>query len=343
MGLKAFRRIQVSNAEDTPGTAEAATEILYGTMSTFEDTYELHRPEEDRNSLARYFEDDEFVSNAVGLTWTGDLNFRHILWALLMSLKGNVTATQPDATNEPNAYLWTITPALTTANTPDITAGIDTFTIEYGDDTQAWEAAYCFGTRLQISGAPNAACTFTCDIVGDLKTDTTFTGALTAASVQRAPFNLAKFYIDADGGTMGSTQKTGLLRAFTWTLDTQFSAFYTADGDLSYGSVVEDRKFVELSLTYKWGSAADTERGFYDARTTRLIRIELLGQTELDSGQSNPPYLYLDQAVRYENWPTWGDDQGASTFQVTAYSVYNSTYAKIFEAALLNTLSALPT
>jgi hypothetical protein len=106
--------------------------------------------------------------------------------------------------------------------------------------------------------------------------------------------------------------------------------------------VVEGRKHVELQLTYKWGSDADTERGYYDNRTTRLCRIELNGQTELDSGQSNPPYLRLDQAIRYENWPTWGDEEGQSTVQVTAYSVYNSDYAKLFEVALLNSLSALP-
>jgi hypothetical protein len=73
------------------------------------------------------------------------------------------------------------------------------------------------------------------------------------------------------------------------------------------------------------------------------MRIQLNGQTALDSGQSNPPYLNLDQAVRYANWPTWGEDQGLSTFQVDAYSVYNSDYAKLFEVALLNSLSALPT
>jgi len=343
MGLKAFRKIQVSNAENTPGTAEAATEIAYGTMSTWEDEYELHRPEEDRNSLALFFEDDEFVSEKAVATWTGDLNFRHILWALLMGIRGNISATQPDETNEPNAYLWTIEPALTTANTPDIANGIDTFTFEYGDDTQAWEMAYCFATRLQISGAPNEVCTFSCDIVGDKKTDTSFTADLTAQSVQRAPFNLAKFYLDAAGGTMGSNQVTGLLRAFTWTLDTKLAAFYTADGDLSYSALTESRKNVQLDLTYRFNSDAETERDHYTNRNTRLMRIVLYGQTELDDSQSNPPYLQLSQAIRYENWPTWGDDEGASTFQVSAYSVYNSDYGKLFEVALLNTLSALPT
>jgi len=343
MGLSAFRKIQISDVEDTVGTAEAATEILLGTMSTWEDEYELHRPEEDRNSLAQYFEDDEFVSEKAVATWTGDLNFRHILYALLMSIRGNVSPTQPDSTNEPNAYKWTLTPALTSANTPDQANGIETFTFEYGDNTQAWEMAYCFGTTLEISGAPNEVCQFSLDIVGDKQTECSFTGGLSVQSVQRAPFNLAKFYIDDSGGTMGSTQKTGLLRGFTWTLNTQFAAFYTADGDLGYGAVVEGPKAVELSLTYRYNSDADTEEGKYQDRSTRLMRIVLNGQTELDSGQDNPPYLRLDQAVRYETWPSWGEDEGATTFEVSAYSVYNSSYAKLFEVALLNSLSALPT
>jgi hypothetical protein len=343
MGLQAFRRIQISNVEDTPGTAEAAVEMLHGTLGTFEDEYELHRPEEDRNSLAQYFEDAEFASEKMAATWTGDLNFRQILWALLMSLRGNITPTQPDPTNEPNAYLWTIAPALTSANTPDQANGIETFTIEAGDDTEAWEMAFSFGVNLEISGAPNEMCTFSLDIVGDKKTATSFTGGLSLPSVQRAPFNLAKFYIDAAGGTMGSTQKTGLLRGFTWTLATQLGAFYTADGSLTYGALSEGKKHVALALTYRWNSDAATEEDAFFAQTTRLMRIQLNGQTELDSGQSNPPYLNLDQAVRYEDWPSWGEDQGLSTFQVNAYSVYNATYAKLFEVALLNSLDALPT
>ena len=73
------------------------------------------------------------------------------------------------------------------------------------------------------------------------------------------------------------------------------------------------------------------------------MSIKLKGSTELDSGQSNVPYLTLNQAVRYDAWPEWGDDSGHSTVAVKAVSVYDSGYAKLCEAALLTTLSALPT
>ena len=342
MALKAFRRIQ-AGTEATPGTAVAATEILYGILSTFESGEILHQPEEDRNSLARHMSDDEFVGKEARVVWTGDLNFRHINWALANAIRGNVTPTQPDSTNEPLAYLWTRAPALTTANTPDETNGIETFTLEYGDDLQAYEVEYSFATRLQISGAQNDVCKFTLDIVGRQRVDTTFTGALTAQSVQRAPFNIGKFYIDTSGAGLGGTQKTGLLKAFTWTLDTQFTAYYAADGELYFSGVAEDRKAPELQLTYARNSDADSERTKYEARTTSFLRLALFGQTEIDSGQTNPPYLYLDQAVRYRTWPTFGDDSGLATVQVVADAVYDATWAKMFETALLTDLETWPT
>jgi len=341
-GYKAFRRIQVG-PESTPGTAVAAAEILYGVLSTFESGEVLHQPEEDRNSLARHMADDLFVGKQAKLVWTGDVNFRHLAWILPMAIRGNITPTQPDASNEPNAYLWTHTPALTTPNTPDQANGIDTFTFEYGDNLQAYEAEYCFATKLQISGAPNETCKFTVEMVGRQRSDTTFTSSLVAQTVQRAPFNLAKFCINTSGATIGNTQKTGLLKAFTWTLDTKFAPVYTADGNLYFASVSEDRKSPELSLTYVRGTDSDAERTKYENRTTSFLRIALYGGTELDSGQSNVPYLYLDQAVRYRTWPTFGDDEGLATVQVTADAVYDSTWAKMFEAALFTNLSALPT
>lgn len=343
MGAKAFLFHQAGD-ETTPGTAVAATEAMLGRIS-FKEDYDLHQPEHDRNSLALYFEDSEFVGKRTALTWEGDLNPRHAVWALGMSVRGNITATQPDPTNEPLSYLWTYEPGLTTANTPDIVNGIDTNTWEFGDDDQCYEANYCFSTRLQISGAPNAACQFACDIVGSEQSDVTKTAALsytTGVGVQLFPFNLATIAIDADGGTMGDTASAGLLRGFTWTLNTQFSAYPCADGDISYANVVEGRKFVELDLIYKWDAAADAEKAFWEAQTTRLVRIALNGSTEQDAAQSNPPYLHLSQAIRYTDWPTWGDDAGHSTVAVKAVSVYDSGYAKLFEVALKNMLAAYP-
>jgi len=342
MSLKAFRKIQISNVEDTVGTAEAATEILYGTLVPPGPGITVHWPEEDRNSLAKYQANDEVVAKLQNLVWAGDLNHRHAAYLLCMAVRGNITPTQADPTNEPNAYTWTVEPTLTTANTPDQTNGVDTFTIEYGDNTQAYETEYCFIERLTIEGSANGVCTFSADITGRQQSDTTFTAALTAQSVQRFPFNLAKFHFDTSWANLGNTQKTGLVRGFTWTLDTMLRAFQTADGALYFSSVVESPKAPTLELQLKRGSDADTQRGYHEARTTTFIRIDLYGQTELDSSQSNPPYLRIDGAYRYETWPDLGEDEGASIEQPTAVGVYDSTGGKMFSTVLFTDLDAFP-
>ena len=341
--LKAFRKIQAGSEGATPGVAVDATEILYGVLSTFESGEVLHQPEEDRNSLARHMADCEFVGKEAKIVWTGNLNHRHANWLLSMAVRGNVTQTQPDGTNEPLSYLWTYAPTLTAANTPDITNGIETYTIEYGDNLQAYEVEYCFATKLQISGAPNEPVKFTCDIAGRQRSDCSFTGSLSAQSVQLFPFNLTTFAIDTTGATIGDTAKTGTLRAFTWSLDTKFRPFYTADGALYFACVAEDRKSPELTLTYVRNTTTDTERTAYENRTTKFLRIKMFGQAEMDASQTNPPYLILDQAVRYREWPTFSDQDGLATVQVKADCVYDSDWAKMFECALLTDLSAWPT
>jgi len=339
-GLRAFRKIEVGQ-ESSHGTAVAATEAALGLIGIPGPGVVRHYPDEERNSLARNVADEVDVGVETHLVWTGDVNHRHILWPLSMAIRGNVTPTQPDETSEPNGYLWTLAPSMTTANTPDQANGIETFTFEYGDNVQAYETEYCFATRLQISGAPNQVCQFTCDITGRQQTETSFTGN-SLVSVQRFPFNLAEFYIDTTGASLGSTQKTATLLGFTWTLETMFSPLYTGDGNLYFASLREDKKKVSLQMTLARNTTSEAERDKYDAKTTTFARIKLNGPTELDSGQSNPPYLALDQAIRYVTWPDAGEENGLTTVQVVAESVYDSTWAKQFEVALLTDLSAWP-
>lgn len=343
--LKAFRKLQGSAAEATPGLATAASEVFYGQMSTWplEDLVKETFEDDERGMLARHVTMPVVAGKQADLVWEGALNMRHIIWLMSMAIRGNVTPTQPDSTNQPLAYLWTFEPGITTANTPDITNGIDTYTIEYGDNLQAYEAEYCFATRLQISGAPNELCKFTCDITGRQNTDASFTGALVAQSVQYFPFNKCKFYVNTSWATLGNTEKADLLKSFTWTLDTQFRAGYTAHNQLYFYDVVEDKKAVELELVYARNTNADAERTKYEQGTTTFLQILLEGQTELDVGQSNEPYVKLYGAYQYLGWPSPDDEDGLSTHAVRAESVFDSVGSRMFGASCLTSLAAIPT
>lgn len=343
-GLRGLRFIQISAEEATPGTAQKATEILLGNLIWPADDEVKRNPEnEDRNSMARHHGNIFNVGKLATMQYTGDVMFRHLPWWLGMSIRGNITATQPDSTNQPNSYLWTHEPTLTAANTPDITNGIDTYTLEYGDNMQAYETEYCFATHIEISGAPNEACQISVDITGAQKLDTTKTAALTVQTIQRAPFNLCTYNRDTSWATLGNTAKAGAMRGFTWAFDTMFTPRFTGDGNLYFAYVDEDVKAPTLSVIMTRGTESDAVRALYESESKTYIQIELFGSTELDSSQSNPPYLVIDGAYTIDSWPAAGDENGMSVVEVPFTGCYDSTGAKMMSLKVLNLLSVLPT
>jgi hypothetical protein len=340
---KAFNKFQISNVEGTVGTAEAAVEVLFGQIKMPVHDRVKHTPEQDRGVLAKNYEAPFDVSKEVELEITGELYDRICAWMFSNGIRGNITPTQPDNVNEPNHYLWTFEPGLTTGNTPDITNGIDTFTLEYGDNVQAYETEYVFTTSIEISGTVNEPIEFAWTVQGRQVTETTFTGALTAPAAAYFAFNNASFYIDTSYAGLGGTQKTGMLRAFTWKLDTMFSARFSSDGNLYFSSLNEEPKAVELELTYyRDGTNSEAEFDKFLADTMFYPSIELLSDTEMDSAQGNPEYLKLQGAFRYTEFPEMEDEDGTNVVTVTAESFYDATSSKMISVLLGTKLDAYP-
>lgn len=340
----ALRRAQISNAEGTHGTAEAALEILYYEELTYHTSSQVnHMFQQDRNNLSKNIEAPEPVSELIELEMSGPVYDRGMVFAATNAIRGNVSASQPDSMNEPNHYLWAFTPALTTPNTPDETNGIETYTLEWGDNTQGYETSYLFTTSLTIEGAPNELCTFSWNTQGRQVTESSFTGGLSDVSAAWFPFNQAKFYLETDAyANIGSTQLLDTLKGFTWTFETMFSARFTADGNLYFTGLNEDRKTVQLELTLLRNSNSEAIRNLWDANSTAYIRIELLNDTEMDSGQSNPPYIWLDGAFKVTEWPEMDDEDGMSVETITLEAFYDATATKFMDFSIGTTMSALP-
>ena len=341
-GLRAFNKLQISSVEATVGTATAAKEILLGVMSAPGGDKVIYDPEHDRGTLSKFLANPTIVGRYIEGSVELDANTRHMAWLFCNAIRGGITPTQPAATLQPNAYLWTVEPGLTIANTPDITNGIDTFTLEWGDNLQAYEAEFVFTRTLEISGGPNELCKVKWDWGGRQATQSNITTGLTASAVQYFPFNLAKMYIDVSVAAWGTTPKTDTLQAFTWTLETQFTPRYTADGSLFFTALNEASKNVDLELTFTRNAVSEAERVKYDALTKTWIRLELLGSTVLDAGQSNPPYILLDGCYQYTEWPELSDEDGTNIETVKLHSVYDSTGSKEYSVKLYTDLAAYP-
>jgi hypothetical protein len=121
-----------------------------------------------------------------------------------------------------------------------------------------------------------------------------------------------------------------------------FTPRYSAGGNFYFEGVNEDKKVVELELTLKRGDQSEALKDIWDAQGVTYLRIQLNGATEIDSGQTNPPYVNLDGAFIITEWPETDDADGAQTVSITLESTYDSVGAKQHEVAVLTDLAAYP-
>lgn len=328
MGLKALRKIQIGE-ESTKGTAVPATAILLGAL-TMKETPTIHRPEEERGSMAEFFRSLK-VANLAELSFEGDATFEQILYLLHMGVAGNVSPTGDGAATP---YLWTFTPALAAAAT------FDAFTFEYGDDIQAWETEFCMASEVSIKGALNEAMIMAASIFGRKMTATTFTAALSLPTVESIPFQKAKLYIDDEDGTIGTTEKSSLLVAAEYVINTGLVPKRYADGSIDFTSYQESIKNVELKLTFAFNANAETERTKFDGETLRLFRIEAEGSDM--GGVLGNKKLTLDLCGIYTDFSTLEDREGEDVVSITVSGQLGTNYTKLYELAVTNNVATLP-
>lgn len=328
-GIRAFRKIQIGK-EATRGTAVPATAKLMGEL-TMKETLSLHRPELDVGRFSR-INTSEVAGRIAELSFKGGATFEQILYFLLMGVKGNITPTQPDGES---TYLWTFSPNLEASNVPD------SFTVEYGDNVKAYESEYALASNLEISGAVDEALQLAADMFARQMTEATFTPALTDPSVESVLMNKGKLYIDDAGTGIGTTEKSSTLIAFTWRLPTGLVAKKYADGELYFSSFGEQKRGIELELTFAFNSNASAERANFVSQTKRFIRLEFTG-SEIETSYNKK--LTLDMCCLYnpDGWNTLEERDGEDIVAVTLSSVYDATWQKEFEVAVQNALATLP-
>lgn len=345
---RALNKFQISNVENTVGTAEAATAIiLYETLSQLVHDKVFYMPVQDRGNLAKNIEQPLQVSQLAEFELQGDLYDQLMVYIASNSIRGNVTPSQPDSLNEPLHYRWVFEPALTAPNTPDVTDGIDTFTGQFGNNVQAYRGAFMFTVSFEIEGNFNESVKITWNFQTKNVEENAFTGALSAPTThQFFATNKAKWYVDPNYAAIGTTQKSGVLKAFKFTFETMFTARYTADGNYFFAALNEDRKAPVMELTLM-RDTADT--GMFDVELTKFLaqstsyqRIELLAATEMDSGQANPPYIWLDGAWKAREWPETDQEDGNELTTVTFDAFYDATGGKMFGVSVGTKLSAFP-
>lgn len=224
----------------------------------------------------------------------------------------------------PMDAVWTYTPNLTSVNNQD------SYSMEWGDDDQAWQSLYTLMESIELGWGLNAPVTMRSSMFSKYPTKATFTSGLgNPQSLTGVASNDAKIYIDDTYANLGNTLKSVLVVGGTIRLpDTGLSPLKTADGTHEFSVVIEGRRHLELELELLMGADAITEYDAFEALSNRAIRIEFTGPA-IVGGTTHK--LTIDAIGKYVSSPElFGERDGANIFRLT----FNS-----FEDTLGNEMS----
>lgn len=337
-GGKWAHKIQLGD-ETTAGTAVAASAIWRG---------EGGMPSDDRTL--------EFVNELIGVATPTLRSYTSALAASLSMaatpatfeqlpypLEAGIKLETPAQDGSGSGYIYGYEVPYGSVNT------IRPYTIEAGDNQQAEEMEYSFVEQFTLSGEAGQAVMMSANWLGRQLTPTTFTGALTPPTVEEILAGKGSFYIDDAGGTMGATQVSDTLLAWTLTVDTGRKFKYTVDGGQLYPAFQyfdRDSFSAELQMTYEHNATAVAEKADWRAETAKLLRLTITGSALTTAGTA---YTYktlnIDAVAKYMNFEPLGEQNGNSVYQVTAKIGYDSVdeaTTNPLEITVVNELSALP-
>ena len=211
------------------------------------------------------------------------------------------------------AYLWNFSPQLEASNDQD------SYTVEYGDDSQAWECPFVVCMDLDLSVTLDDIVKVRAGMVGREATRTSFTPSLDDEDVTEVVANDLKIYIDDTWGAIGTAQKDSLLVGASIKLPSGLATTKYADGRKDFSNVRENSRHHELELEMTIGTDGLAELSAYDNQTLRAIRLQFEGPA-IESGYDN--LLTVDMLGYYTSEPElFGVKNGENVYRLTLSSI----------------------
>jgi hypothetical protein len=166
---------------------------------------------------------------------------------------------------------------------------------------------------------------------------------LTVPTVEDIAFGNTKLFIDAVGGTIGTTQVTNSLLSCTVTIKTGIMGKDTGDGNLYFNHLEFVPEDITVKMSFLYNGNSQAERANYRNQVARLIRIQSQGSALTTAGTT---YTYktrnIDLAGKWEKFDPIGEQNGSDIIAATFHAKYNATAAKYCVVTYVNQLASLP-
>lgn len=228
---------------------------------------------------------------------------------------------------------WTWAAGGTAAMTPL------SYTIEVGDDVQFWEFEYGQMESWTLSAAKDGMTQLEANYVARQPTKTTKTSLSPNTAVRITGKKWLIRFATAQSGLAGASDQSNFLVDWSWNVTTGLKRRFYQDGNAYFGQTVQTAVSGEINLTVESTSTAVSQ--FYDkwyAQTVDFLQLKNIGPS---LGTSN--YLALMQAaVLYTDVkPIGSEDNGVNLYQITARTVYDSTWGQSMGGTAVCSIAAL--
>ena len=374
-GSKAMRKIQMG-LEVTPGTIVPATAVWRGT-GVLTDNRQIVYPKEDIGiapGADRVY--IPFLGAGLALSPIEE-NFEQGPYLFELGAKKVGTGVADGAGS---GKIYTYPFWYSQANKP-LQAGIGVRTFEAGDDMHFEKMEFGFADTITLEGKSKGAWMMSASLLGRQVTiGPTYTASTIGFSnshtitdsanglalfptgvivkvigsnlndgiytalpvVEDVSFGTSKLYIDAIGGTIGTTQMAGLLAA-TLSIKTGIVGQETANGAITFDHLEFTPEDITLKLTFLMQSGAIAEKRNWQTKTPRLVRIQSTGSALTTPGTTySVKTRNIDMAGVWDKFDPIGDQNGVDIVVGTLHAKYDPTVAKYCQILYVNQLAGLP-
>jgi len=336
MGIRGLRRVQLGR-EVTEGTSVVSTANWRGESgSGLVDTREVVFVEEDIGYVSGL---DRTHVPRLGGTFAMDATpatFEQLPYLPSASIVNVITGTA-DGVGSGKIYTYTF-------NTNSVQA-IQPYTIEYGDDQEAEEMNGSFAESWELAGRGGEAVMMSAAWVGRSVAVAAFTAQPAIPTVEDALFGNSKLFVDAIGGTIGTTQLVGTFLGASLRVNSGHTHKHSGDGSLqpSIRYLSKGKYMVDFTLTFEHDAGGVARKVDWRAETARLVRWQVEGSNLATAGTLfSKKTIRFDCAAKVTVVPGLGDQDGNDILEVSFRSRYNVTSARHASLVVVNEIAALP-
>lgn len=333
-GIKALSKIQIGQ-ETAAGTAVAATAVWRGEGVLNDERTIMQVPEDVgfMQSIGRTVV--TALDASVELSAT-PATFEQVPYLFAMGVE-DVTSGAADGSGSGYIYQYDF-PTSAVASAPQ------TCTIEGGDNTGVSEIEYCYLEEMTLSWTRNETVNVSATLRGRQNTaGVSFTGSLDAPTVEEVLGAKTHIYIDATGGTIGTTEKTGTLLGGSLTIRPYWKEA-GARTDTYFNTIKQapTGPFIEGTLLFEHDATGLAERNAAAAETMRLLRLRWLGSALTTTGTA---YTYktlnIQTPIMYDAVPSLGEQDGDDTVELSFHSIYSVADTLGAQIIVVNTNATL--